>query len=168
MDNRGMNVNAIALRIAAVDEVIASGLIAELDADLLSRYPGEPINGIDAEEFRAAGGLFVVAGIGEHLAGCGAFRPYDRDIVEIKRMFVKSAHRGHGIGRAILRRLEDEARQRGFRFAVLETGNRQPEAIALYEASGYRRIELFGPYIGSDRSVCFRKALSIGRSDIHA
>jgi hypothetical protein len=129
-----------------VDAVIASGLIAELDADLLSRYPGEPINGIDVEEFRAKGGLFVVAGDGEHLAGCGAFRPYDRDTVEIKRMFV--------------RRLEDEARQRGFRFAVLETGNRQPEAIALYEASGYGRIEPFGPYIGSERSVCFRKALS--------
>jgi ribosomal protein S18 acetylase RimI-like enzyme len=74
-------------------------------------------------------------------------------------MFVRPTHRGYGIGRTILRRLEDEARQRGFAFAVLETGNRQPEAIALYERSGYERIEPFGPYIGSERSVCFRKKL---------
>jgi putative acetyltransferase len=151
--------NGMDLRIEAVDDVIASGLIAELDSDLLSRYPGEPINGIDVEEFRAAGGLFVVAWDGDYITGCGAYRPYDRDTVEIKRMFVRPAHRGHRIGRAILRRLEDEARQRGFRFAALETGNRQPEAIALYEASGYGRIEPFGPYIGCERSVCLRKAL---------
>jgi len=163
-----MTIHAIALGIPDTDDLIASGLIAELDADLLSRYPGETINGIDVEEFRAAGGVFVVAEEGDRVVGCGAFRPYGRDTVEIKRMFVRSTHRGHGIGRAILRRLEDEARQRGFRFAVLETGNRQPEAIAFYESSGYGRIEPFGPYIGSARSVCFRKALSRSRNAIHS
>jgi ribosomal protein S18 acetylase RimI-like enzyme len=157
--------HALRVRLASVTEVIESGLIAELDADLMSRYPGEPTNGIDPEEFRSSGGVFVVAERDEVLMGCGAFRPLDDSTVEVKRMFVRPPYRGESVGRTILTRLENEARIRGFTSAVLETGNRQAEAIALYDGSGYRRVERFGAYIHSEKSICFRKTLVPAQGD---
>jgi GNAT superfamily N-acetyltransferase len=144
---------------ASVEEVLLSGLIDQLDADLRERYPGEPINGIDPAEFRAAGGFFVLARDDSRSVGCGAFRPLDSHTIEIKRMFVQPGSRGRGIARSVLAALEMEARQRGFTRSILETAVRQPEAIALYRACGYSEIEAFGPYVGSARSVCFGKAL---------
>jgi GNAT superfamily N-acetyltransferase len=142
-----------------VTEVIASGLIAELDADLERRYPGEPIHGIDADEFQAAGGHFVVARDSLAFGGCGAFRPLDASTVEIKRMFVRPQFRRRRIARAILQALETEAKRRGYTRSVLETAIRQPEAITLYRAAGYAEIEPFGPYVGRERSVCMGKTL---------
>jgi GNAT superfamily N-acetyltransferase len=148
---------------ASVEDVYAAGLIRLLDADIRSRYPGEPVNGIDPESFRAAGGCFAAARLagtdGSQLIGCGAFRPFDGTTVEVKRMFVHPDHRGRGVARAILAALEAEARRRGFTRAILETGNKQFEAIALYHACGYDRIDVFGQYAGDPKSVCFGKDL---------
>jgi GNAT superfamily N-acetyltransferase len=148
---------------ASVEDVFASGLIDRLDADILSRYPGEAVNGIDPAQFRAAGGYFAAARVEDldqsPFVGCGAFRPFDGTTVEIKRMFVLPGHRGRGVARAILAALEAEACRRGYARAILETGNRQTEAIALYRACGYDRIEPFGQYVGSVKSVCFGKNL---------
>src|ERR1051325_8933983 len=126
------------LKIAAADvyEVIASGLIAQLDAEIARRYPGEPINGVEPEEFRASGGYFVICYSESEAVGCGAFRPCDQATVEIKRMFVKPEFQRRGIARAILGAVEVEARRRGYKRSILETANRQPEAIALYRACG--------------------------------
>ena len=143
-----------------VDDVIASGLVAALDADLMRRYPGEPTNGVEPEEFREAGGYFLLARRGCEAVGCGAFRPIDARTVEIKRMFVDPRCRGRGIARAVLDGLEAEARRRGYVRSILETGVRQPEAIALYRGAGYVAIEPFGPYVGSPLSVCFGKDLA--------
>ena len=138
----------------------AQRLIAELDRDLNRRYPGDPVHGIDVDEFKAAGGYFVLLSADERsdAVACGAFRPVTPDCVEIKRMFVQEASRGQGYARTILRHLEDVARQRGFRGMVLETGSGQPEAIALYQSSGYFRIPNFGAYAGNPNSVCFGKS----------
>jgi GNAT superfamily N-acetyltransferase len=144
---------------AEVSIVVASGLLTELDAALLSRYPGEPINGIEPTEFQRAGGYFVLAHVYAELAGCGAFRPYAKSTVEIKRMFVRDAFRGKGVARAMLKALEGEAKARGFAQSILETAVRMPEAIALYRSCGYQVIEPYGHYVGSTRSVCMRNAL---------
>jgi GNAT superfamily N-acetyltransferase len=144
---------------ADVEEVLASGLLARLDADLLARYPGEPVNGVEAEEFRAAGGYFVIVHCESQAAGCGAFRPFDSETAEIKRMYVEPRFRGRGIARAVLQAVEAEARRRGFVRSILETGTRMTEAIALYRSCGYTEIEPFGIYVGSARSVCLGKAL---------
>jgi putative acetyltransferase len=143
-----------------VDEVIVSGLVAALDADLMRRYPGESTNGVDAREFREAGGYFLLARRGSEAVGCGAFRPIDARTVEIKRMFVDPRCRGRGIARAVLDGLEAEARRRGYVRSILETGVRQPEAIALYRSVGYVPIAPFGPYVESPLSVCFGKDLA--------
>jgi len=151
--------SSIDIRGGDVDEVVASGLLRELDDELMSRYPGSPVFGIDGSEAASAKVYFVIARSGADVIGCGAFRPFDTSCVEIKRMFVRPAYRGRGVARQILQSLHAEARSRGYAFSVLETGMRQPEAIALYESEGYRRTELFGPYVGNALSVCFRRKL---------
>jgi GNAT superfamily N-acetyltransferase len=134
-------------------------LVAELDQELMARYPGLPVNGIDAVNFEASGGVFVVGYVDGEPAACGAFRRFE-DAAEIKRMYVAPAHRGRGFGQAVLALLEAEAARRGFTRALLETGVRQVEAIALYRSAGWCATAPFGPYIGSPISVCFEKRLT--------
>lgn len=79
---------------------------------------------------------------------------------EVKRLFVGPEHRRLGLARQVLARVEDAARSRGARELFLQTGNRQPDAIALYEGSGWERTEVFAPYDPTDGiSICFRKEL---------
>jgi putative acetyltransferase len=151
--------SSIEIRGADIDEVVASGLLRELDDELMSRYPGSPVFGIDGLQAALAQVYFVIARSDADVIGCGAFRPFDSGCVEIKRMFVRPAYRGRGVARHILQSLHAEARSRGYAFAILETGMRQPEAIALYESEGYQQMELFGPYVGNALSVCFRRKL---------
>lgn len=150
---------SITVSAAEVEDVIAAGLIAQLDSELRTRYPGEEVNGIEPTEFQAAGGYFVIGRWDSQVVGCGAFRPYDEATVEIKRVFVDPRFRGRGIARAMLRAVESEARRRGYVRSILETAVRQPEAISLYRSCGYTDIEPFGHYIGSLRSVCLGKSL---------
>jgi GNAT superfamily N-acetyltransferase len=93
---------------------------------------------------------------------CGAFRPLEGEVCEIKRMFVAPDCRGRGYSRLVLAELERLAVGWGYTTARLETGDRQPEAIGLYEGAGYRRIPPYGIYVGSERSVCFEKQLVNG------
>ncbi|RAK62923.1 GNAT family N-acetyltransferase [Hymenobacter edaphi] len=101
----------------------------------------------------------VVAYLDDAPVGCGAFKPYDEAAVEIKRMFVQPAHRGRGVARAVLAELEGWARELGYAGCVLETGKKQPEAIRLYQQSGYQLVPNYGQYIGIDNSVCMQKAV---------
>jgi GNAT superfamily N-acetyltransferase len=134
-------------------------LIAALDAEFHVRYPGAPVFGIDAPSLVAGGGVFLIAYQDGVPLGCGALRPLDGNVVEVKRMFVRPDARGRGIARAVLERLEQIAAARGFTVSRLETGVRQPEALRLYEAAGYRRIPCFGEYAASAHSVCYEKGL---------
>jgi ribosomal protein S18 acetylase RimI-like enzyme len=101
----------------------------------------------------------VIATDGGRPVACGAYRPLDEHIAEIKRMYVEPTYRGRGLGRRVLADLEARARRDGYAVVRLETGSAQPEAIHLYESVGYRRIENYGVYQGSPRSVCFEKTL---------
>jgi len=89
--------------------------------------------------------------------GCGAFKPFETDKVEMKRMFVKEEMRGKKIASQVLIELEHWAAELGFHQYVLETGIRQSAAIALYRKSGYQIIPNYGQYIGIENSVCFEK-----------
>jgi GNAT superfamily N-acetyltransferase len=137
-------------------------LLQALDADLARRYPGEPIFGIDAPTFKAAGGVFLVLRDARASLGCGAYRPHAPGVAEIKRMFVTPSARGRGYSRLMLRALEERARGAGYSELLLETGERQPEAIALYISSGYRQVARFGEYVDNASSVCFAKVLLPG------
>lgn len=134
-------------------------LITQLDQDLWSRYQPwqaqyEGFNKVD-ELARV-----VVAYIDGQAAGCGCFRPSpDTGTVEIKRMFVKPTQRGQGLAGRILQELESWAQEAGYHAAQLETGIKQPEAIALYRKTGYQPIPNYGPYVGLDTSLCLGKRL---------
>lgn len=91
--------------------------------------------------------------------GCGAIQPFPQELMEVKRMFVLPAWRRKGIAGLILAELEDWARQLGASACVLETGRKQPEAVALYTGHGYHQIANYGPFIGLENSICFQKSL---------
>lgn len=134
-------------------------LVVELDSDLSNR------DGADHEfynQFNSVDGLekVVLAYDREIPVGCGALKPFDADSYEIKRMFVRPSYRGIGVAQKVLSELETWALESGAFRCVLETGKRQPEAIAFYGKSGYSQIENYGPYRGIENSLCFEKQLS--------
>ena len=103
----------------------------------------------------------VVAYINGKPAGCGCFKNFDHESVEVKRMYVSDEHRGKGIATAILNELEKWAAESGFQTIVLELGNKQPEAKKLYRKQGYYVIPNYGPYIGKEEtSICMKKAVN--------
>ena len=137
----------------------ARRLIARLDEELYSRYPPDLVHGLNAAEVADWRGVFVIARLDGRAVGCGAIRPLTSGVGEVKRMFVEPDLRGRRIGRMILEKLEAFAREKGMTTLRLETGTRQPEAMSLYESMGYRRIPLFGDYVGDPFSVCYEKRL---------
>jgi transketolase len=139
----------------------AQEMIAALNAELEHRYPEEGANffRLDPREVENGSGGFYIAYLGGLPVGCGAVRRIDDTTAEIKRMYVAPSGRGRGIGRRVLAELEAEACRLGARRLVLETGPRQPEALALYKGAGFVEIPLFGEYIGSQFSICMEKLL---------
>jgi putative acetyltransferase len=103
--------------------------------------------------------VFYVAFDGDTPIGCGGLRRLDDEHGEVKRMFVPVDRRGSGVAVAILDRLADDARERGWNRLVLETGDQLPWAIRFYEREGFTRIPNFGYYAGSAGSICFERAL---------
>jgi GNAT superfamily N-acetyltransferase len=91
--------------------------------------------------------------------GCGALKRFDANSMEVKRMFVNPEVRGKGIASLLLVALENWAKELGYEQCVLETGLRQPEAIALYKKNKYNIIPNYPPYEGVANSICFRKVL---------
>jgi GNAT superfamily N-acetyltransferase len=133
-------------------------LVALLDADLRIRDGVEhdfyaQFNKID--KIRNA----LVAYENETAVSCGAFKEYAAGVAEIKRMFVLPDLRGRGIAQKILSELENWAKELNFSECILETGLKQPEAIRLYQKSGYELIPNYGQYAGVENSVCMRKAV---------
>jgi GNAT superfamily N-acetyltransferase len=92
--------------------------------------------------------------------GIGAYKEYDAETAEIKRMYTLPEYRGKGIAKAILTELELWAKEEGYKLALLETGNKQKDAIGLYQKLGYEFTDNFGQYIGVENSVCMKKSLN--------
>lgn len=133
-------------------------LVRLLDEDLAIRDGADHSFYAQFNKVDAIKNVVVVYQNGEAI-GCGAFKKYDEKTVEIKRMFVREENRGKGAAVEILTELEKWASESGFEFAVLETGKKQPEAIRLYEKSGYKLIPNYGQYEGIENSVCMKKSL---------
>ncbi|OOG72731.1 GNAT family N-acetyltransferase [Flavobacterium sp. A45] len=91
--------------------------------------------------------------------GCGAFKQFDTDTVEIKRMFVHTDFRGKGIASTVLKELEIWASEFNYTKCILETGKNNPEAIALYQKNGYEIISNYGQYENIETSVCLKKSI---------
>ena len=142
----------------------AQTLLAQLTAEITAIYADlgyDGTGGFALADLDAPRAVFVVAYADGRPVGCGALRPYDAEIAEVKRMYTVPSWRGRGVAAAVLAELERHARAFGYPIMRIETGDRQPGAIRLYERSGYRHIPPFGPYVAWDDSVCFEKPLAL-------
>ncbi|GGH12366.1 GNAT family N-acetyltransferase [Pedobacter zeae] len=135
-------------------------LVALLDQDLAIRDGNDhtfyaQFNKVDAIK------EVIVAYQNNIPVGCGAIKPFSTTEAEVKRMFVHPDYRNKGIAAKIVTALENWAMEIGFSATVLETGKKQPEALALYQKIGYRVTPNYGQYIGVDNSVCMAKSLNV-------
>ena len=149
----------IKVRAARFDEPAVQRLIAEAMAELSRRYGGTGDDTpVAAADFAPPTGAFFVAYSGEHLLGCAGWRAHGED-AELKRMFTIPAARGRGVARRVLTAIEESARERGCKRVILETGDKQPEAIAMYVKCGYERIEDFGYYKDEEGVLSYARVL---------
>ena len=145
------------------DDPRAEGLRAAMREEMDDRYADYPPDfGAEsrpnAGQFRDGNGLYVLALDGEEPVGIGGVRTHEDD-AEIKNVYVIPGRRSEGIAGTIMAALETWAGGRGFARIILETGERQPEALALYRRLGYERIPCYQPW-DDELSVCLGKALS--------
>lgn len=133
-------------------------LVDMLDGDLTLRY-GELQKHYAQFNHINFLNTVVLASVDGTPVGCGCFRPFAPETIEIKRMFVRPEFRGRGISRLILAELEKWATELGYTKSVLETGNQQAEAIHLYHNFGYNDIPNYGNYTGTETSICMSKQL---------
>ena len=147
------------IRPLAYTDAVVRALEAELQQDYVERYGGQDESPIEPAEFAPPDGVFVVGFADGEPVASGGFRRHADQVAEIKRMYVVEDHRGVGYARRLLAELEARAADVGYRRIVLETGLRQPEAVALYESSGYQPIPGFGFYAKHRLSRSFAKDL---------
>jgi len=147
---------------AALTADTSRALIAALNAELTGAYPepGATHFGLEPEEVTGGRGAFLIVYQAGTAVACGAVRRLDAGTAELKRMYVAPTARGRGLGRRLVAALETEARALGVRRLILETGIRQTAALALYRATGFQPIPLYGEYLLSpETSICLGKEL---------
>ncbi|WP_216209021.1 GNAT family N-acetyltransferase [Amycolatopsis aidingensis] len=154
------------IRVTPFDHPDAVKLMDEVQQEYVVRYGAPDLTAMHAEEFTPPNGLFLVGYLDGAPVATGAWRAHDGPEpdflpgdVELKRMYVTTDARGRGFARAMLAELERTAVAAGRRRAVLETGTKQPEAIALYRSCGYTDIPKFGYYRHYAESVCLARQL---------
>ena len=133
-------------------------LIKTFDTFLWERYP-ELKNDYWGNNLIEFNPNVVVVYLNEKTVGCGCFKKYNTNTVELKRMFVSQEARGLGLAQRIIKELEDEARTQGFETMILETLYKQIEAISLYQKVGFEIVENYEPYVGLANSVCMSKSI---------
>ena len=144
----------------------AMAMITAVQGEYVVRYGGEDETPLDPAMFDPPRGSFFVGYLDGRPEVSGAWRRHEdvealgsTSTAEIKRMYVAPAARGRGLARAMLAHLELTAFEAGASVSILETGTLQPEAIALYESSGYEEVPKFGFYCHASESRCYAKRL---------
>jgi GNAT superfamily N-acetyltransferase len=144
------------------DDPVVAQLVEEVQAEYVVRYGGPDAAAVDPTEFQPPDGLFLVGLLDGVPVATGGWRRLDETTVEIKRMFVAPRARRRGLARRMLAVLERAAAAAGIRRVALNTGPSQPEAVALYEQSGYTPVSPFGHYARYSQALFFGKALRAG------
>ncbi len=133
-------------------------LVKELDNDLMIRDGEEHLFYNQFNKIDTIKNAVVAYEEGQPV-GCGAIREFSPDAMEVKRMYVAPTKRGQGVAAVLLKELEAWVKELGYEKCVLETGKKQPEAIAFYKKNNYKIIPSFGQYLHVENSVCFEKEL---------
>ena len=145
----------------------AQALIEAVQAEYVARYGGQDESPIDPADFEDPLGRFYVGYLDGAPVATGAWRRSSVKALgavltaEVKRMYVVPGAQRRGVARRMLAHLEATAAGAGVDVMVLETGMKQPEAIALYTSSGYEPIPGFGYYCGSELSRCFGRRIRL-------
>jgi putative acetyltransferase len=147
-------------RVIPKDNVDALELIGELDKELLQRYPSSSIHTLDLDKITSESGLFLVGYISEIAVACCSLCEIESSVGEIKRVFVRQQYRRKGISEQMMKHLEEQTESDGYKFLRVETGVKQPEAIAMYKKLGYYDIPKYGEYTNDSNSVCMEKSLT--------
>ena len=148
----------ISVKRTTSDDIDFQKLIKELDKDLAKKNGDKNDFFVQYNQIDVINHV-VLAYEDEMAVGCGAYKQFDEETVEIKRMFVPIQHRRKGISRKILNELELWATNENYKFAVLETGEQMSEAIGLYQSNGYEVIPNYPPYENENTSICFKKII---------
>ena len=140
----------------------ALALLREAELDARALYPElfAPNAPLATNAPLAERGTYVVAYVNEQPLACGSIRPYEADVAEVRRMYVRREHRRAGLARSVLTHLIAAARELGYARLVLETGSRQTAAMRFYEAAGFTRIAPFGKHVDDPTSVCYELCIS--------
>jgi len=145
-------------------------LIGELNDVLGAVYESHQRHGLSIVQLFEPHVRFFVARLDGFAVGCGGVAVFE-DYAEVKRMYTRPAARGRGVGKALLLRIEDEARGAGKSILRLETGTSQQEAIGLYERMGFRPRGPFGPYAAMpacniETNLFFEKTLPYSATEL--
>jgi putative acetyltransferase len=151
----------------AADHPDVARFVGELLREMAERYGDDP----DGIAHTDPGAEWVLLSDDDGSAlGCGAVQPLRSskpdaaaDHGEIKRVYIVPPARGRGLARPLMAALLDLAAELGYTWLQLETGTEQPEALALYERSGWRRVPNYGQYVDDPRSVCFGRPVTAAR-----
>ncbi|WP_196601011.1 GNAT family N-acetyltransferase [Pectinatus frisingensis] len=136
------------------------GLCHSLD-DFLNNLVGGEENRADYIPYNALDDIHdvIVVYDEDNPIGCASFKKYDNKCAEIKRVFIKEKYRGKGISQKLMAKLEGLAKNQGYSFFILESGEPLVAAMKLYYSIGYKVISNYGPYVDMKNSICMRKAL---------
>lgn len=140
--------------VAADDEAVAALMPGYAD-EMAERYGNDDLGPV-----LEPGARWLVGRRDGQPVCCVAVQELEPGVGELKRMYVAPVERGRGMGRALLAAAEGMAADAGWATLRLETGDAQPEAVRLYEASGWRRIPAYGYWRDSPRSICFEKRVA--------
>jgi len=134
-------------------------LMMEFWREIDKLYANEAPTAWELTGMDQAGAAFFIVRREAETIGCAALRPLTKNAVELKRMYVRPAARRTGVARQMVQWMEEFARAAGFSELWLETGLRQPAAMALYESLGYTRRAAFGDHKGDPLNACYEKRL---------
>lgn len=168
--DRPGDVEDIRIRIDLVpfDHPHATPLVEEGQRDEIARYGEGDMTPIGPAEFVPPNGAFVVGYLNGVAVACGGWRARgdvpERGVrdgdAELKRMYVAPSARRRGVARAVLAEVERTALAAGRRRIILETGYKQPEALAFYRSAGYGDVPRFGYYADDPDTVHLGKELT--------
>jgi GNAT superfamily N-acetyltransferase len=153
------------LRAVAYDDPVAIALVGRVQQEYVLRYGGPDEAPVTPGEFSPPLGVFLVAEVDGVPAGCGAWRALGDGTAEVKRVYVEPAFRRRGLAQVLVDALEADAARAGVRAFVLNTGSKQPEALALYAALGYTPVRGFGVYACEPDAVFLGKDLVSAEAD---
>lgn len=137
----GLTMSTTSLMTTSLTSPTARKLLGDLDAELMGLYPDHPYPPPFGDDEATGIGKVLIAYANRRAVGCGAVRRIDQTRAELLRMYVLPSARRQGIGSLLLGAMEAEASEIGATTMMLEAGDRQPDAIALYESRGYTRTE---------------------------